>query len=124
MSQTLINIFYESHRGSWTILIILFIVAFFLYKAQKNKGATVVHMITRLFYLIMLVSGIGTLIGYQFPVVLIVKGILALVLIYVMEMILVRTKKNTLGDKAGVYWIALVVISLIVILMGFGVIRF
>ncbi|WP_062047950.1 DUF1516 family protein [Bacillus sp. JCM 19034] len=124
MSQSLINIFYEAHRGSWAILLILFVVAFLLYKLRKDIGAKIVHMITRLFYIIMLVSGIGTLIGYQFPVVLIVKGILALILIYVMEMILVRTKKNTLQQQAGIYLGAFALITIIVVLMGFGVIRF
>ncbi|MBP3949616.1 DUF1516 family protein [Halalkalibacter suaedae] len=124
MSQTLLNIFYQSHTGSWAITILLFVISYFLLKAGKNKASKIVHMILRLFYVIMIVSGIGTLIGYSFTPVYVVKGIIALVLIYAMEMILVRTKKGTLGQQAMTYWILFAITLIVVVLIGFGVITF
>lgn len=124
MSQTLLNIFYQSHTGSWAITILLFVISYFLLKSGKNKASKIVHMILRLFYVIMIVSGIGTLIGYSFVAVYAVKGIIALVLIYAMEMILVRTKKGTLGQQAMTYWILFIVTLIVVVLIGFEVITF
>lgn len=124
MSQQLLNIFYQSHIGSWAITVLLFLVSYFLLKGGISKGAKIVHMILRLFYVIMLVSGIGMLIGYGFPAVYVVKGILAIVLIYAMEMLLVRTKKGTLGSKAPMYWSLFGVTLVLVILLGYEVISF
>lgn len=124
VSQQLLNIFYQSHIGSWAILVLLFLVSYFLLKGGINKGAKIVHMILRLFYVIQIVSGIGLLIGYGFPAVYIIKGILAIVLIYAMEMLLVRTQKGTIGSKAPMYWGIFVVTLVLVVLMGFGVLSF
>ncbi|WP_017726825.1 DUF1516 family protein [Halalkalibacterium ligniniphilum] len=112
------------HRDSWAVLIVLFLVSYFLLKTGKGKAGKIVHMIVRLFYLIMIITGIGSLIAYNFAAMYIVKGILAIALIYVIEMILVRTAKGTLGGKAATYWLAFIILLVIVVLMGFGVIRF
>ncbi|WP_028559540.1 DUF1516 family protein [Paenibacillus pinihumi] len=121
MSEKLINIFYQSHSGSWAFLLILFVVAFLLAKGGKAKGAKIVGMVLRLFYIIMLVSGVGMLIGFSFPLMFIIKGILAVILIGLMEMILGRTQRR---ENTGMFWILLVIIVAIVVLMGFGVISF
>lgn len=118
------NMLYQSHIGSWAILVLLFFVAYFLLKGGVHKGAKIVHMILRLFYIIMVVSGIGMLVNYSFPAMYVVKGILAIVLIYAMEMLLVRTSKGTIGSKAPMYWILVIVTLVLVILLGYGVISF
>jgi hypothetical protein len=120
----LYNIFYQSHIGSWAILVLLFFVGYFLLKAGKAKGAKIVHMVLRLFYIIMLVSGIGMLVTLGFPLMYLVKGALAFFLIYAMEMILVRTKKGTLGEQATLYWAIMIVTLVLVVLLGYGVISF
>ncbi|WP_100404951.1 DUF1516 family protein [Bacillus solitudinis] len=119
MSQ-LYNIFYQSHTGSWAFLLIFFLISYFLYKGGKAKGAKIVHMVLRLFYIIMLVSGAGLLIGYGFPLLFIFKAVLALILMYAMEMILVGTKKRTLGTKATMYWIMLAATAIVVVVIGFS----
>lgn len=60
------SIFQASHEGSWAILAILFLVAYFLFRGGKSKAGTIIHMIARLFFVIMLVTGASMLIAYQF----------------------------------------------------------
>ncbi len=111
-------------HSSWAFLVVLFLVSYFLLKTQKTKAATIVQMILRLFYLIMIISGIGMLIGYGFPVQYTLKGVLAIVLIGSIEGLLGKTKKGTIGTKAPAYWGVIIALLLLVILMGFNVIRF
>ncbi|EGL13078.1 hypothetical protein HMPREF9413_5821, partial [Paenibacillus sp. HGF7] len=47
MSDKLLNIFHQSHAGSWAFIVILFVVSAIFYR-QK-----ITPMILRLFYLIM-----------------------------------------------------------------------
>ncbi|WP_059103711.1 YisL family protein [Shouchella shacheensis] len=121
MSPRVLEIFQASHEGSWAFLAILFVVSYFLYRANKNRAGTIIQMILRLFYLIMIVTGAGMLYGYGFPTMFVVKGILALVLIGFMEMTLAKTKR---GESALVGWILVVVTLLLVVLMGYQVISF
>ncbi|MFD0620049.1 MULTISPECIES: DUF1516 family protein [Paenibacillus] len=109
------NIFYQSHAGSWAILVLMFVISC-IFKRQK-----VTPMITRLFYLIMLVSGIGMLVKLNFPLMYIVKGILALGLIGMMEMIMGRLRRN---EPTMMFWIILVVLLALIVCMGYGVISF
>lgn len=114
-SERLYNIFYQIHAGSWAILVIFFILTCFLRK-QKVTG-----MITRLFYVLMLVSGAGMLFMLGFPLMYVVKGILAIALIAFMEMIQGRLRR---GESTTVHWVIMVVLLVLIILMGFGVISF
>ncbi|RAV20910.1 DUF1516 family protein [Paenibacillus contaminans] len=109
------NMFYQMHTGSWLITIILFILSF-LFQGQK-----VTPMLLRLFYLIMLVSGISMLFILEFPLAFIIKGLLAVVMIGSMEMILGRKRR---GEKTMPLWLVFVVLLAIVVLMGFNVISF
>lgn len=109
------NIFYQSHAGSWAILVIFFVLSYFF---QKQKW---LPMILRLFYVIMLVSGISMLVLMKFPLVYIVKGILAIGLIGVMEMLLVKKRKE---EPHTLLWVLYSVFLLAVLILGFQVIRF
>lgn len=125
MSDKLYNIFYQSHAGSWAILVLLFVIAFFLFKNGARKGGRIVHMVLRLFYIIMLVSGGGMVVGLMmasgFPVMYVIKGVLAVMLIGLMEMILGRTSRS---ERSGMFWIMMLVFLVLIVLMGFGVIQF
>mgnify|MGYP001943119622 CR=1 FL=1 len=120
------NMLYQSHAGSWAITVLLFIVSYVLLKMGKPKGQKVTHMILRLFFVIMVVSGLGMLILYQFPLMYVVKGILAIWLIVMMERILARTEVGgaQTSSPVGKYWIQMVIALLLVVLLGFEVIRF
>ncbi len=121
MSPQLMNIFYQSHAGSWFFTLLFFGVSYFMLTKQNMKAQKITHMILRLFFIIMVVSGLGMLVGYQFSLVFVIKGILAIALIGLMEMILVRTKK---GKQAGKLWLPFIVVLVLVFLLGFNVISF
>jgi len=107
----------HTHSAAWLIMVILFILSI-AFKKQK-----VTPMILRLFYLIILGTGIGMLINLSFPLTYVLKGILAVVLIGLMEMILGRTKRGE-GSKMPVpaFWVIWVVLLIVIVLTGFGVI--
>ncbi|MDQ0208234.1 DUF1516 family protein [Alkalicoccobacillus murimartini] len=125
--DTLLNIFYQSHAGSWAFLILFFLVAYFLYRWGKPKASKIVYMIVRLFYIIMLASGIGMLVIYlnlspslgsfvSAYILYLVKGLLAIMLIGMMEVIMGRTKRK---DTTGSFWIILIILIVTVVTLGF-----
>ncbi|WP_209121955.1 YisL family protein [Alkalihalobacillus sp. BA299] len=115
----------HTHSSSWAITVLLFFIAYFLLKGNKEKGAKIVHMVLRLFYVIMVVSGIGLLIQWNFAFTYVLKGVLAISLIYFMEILLVRTKKGVLdGKQQAYYWIMLIATLMLVVLIGFKVLTF
>ncbi|MFB4164455.1 DUF1516 family protein [Alteribacillus sp. JSM 102045] len=107
------SIFYESHAGSWFFLILFFVISYFFTK-QK-----ITLMLQRLFALIMIITGIGTLFFYNFPLLYILKGVLAIILIAVMEMLIARKKRN---EPQGGLWAACIILIIAVLLLGFNVI--
>ncbi len=109
------NIFYQSHAGSWAILIIFFLLSYFFHNQKW------LSIITRIFYLMMIVTGVGMLFLLKFPLVFIVKGLLAILLIGTMDMILMKKKK---AQPHSIFWIVFVIILILVILLGFHVIHF
>lgn len=110
------------HITSWALGLILFLVALALYKKNSNKPATIVHMILRLVYLFIIVTG-GLLTwdyiqGYGMPLLgeAIVKALAGLWIVVVMEGILVATKK---GKAVTGKWIQFFIALIIVIVLGF-----
>jgi len=107
---------YHTHAGSWAVLVILFLISYFI---PKNK---VLPMILRLFYLIMIFTGGYMLFsGGGYPGAFHLKAVLAILLIGMMEMLLARRKK---GKNVLPFWIALVVLLVVVVLIGYDVIVF
>ncbi len=49
----------HSHVTAWALALILFLVALFLHKSGKAKGFKIVQMILRVFYLLIIGTGIG-----------------------------------------------------------------
>lgn len=74
-------------------------------------------MIQRLFYLIMLGTGIGMLFILGFPLIYVLKGILAIVLIGVMEMIVGKRKR---AESTKMLWVACIVLILVIISIGYN----
>lgn len=116
MSSGLLTGMSHTHAASWIILVILFVLSL-IFKRQK-----ITPILLRIFYLIMLASGITMLVGYDFPLKPIVKGGLAIVLIGLMEMALGRAKRG--GKGLPVLIAAVVVVLTVVVLMGYSVINF
>ncbi|MFD1067885.1 YisL family protein [Oceanobacillus locisalsi] len=110
------------HITSWALGLILFIVALILYKKSSTKPATIVHMILRLVYLFIIITG-GLLTwdyiqGFGMPELgeAIVKSLAGLWLVVMMELILVSLKK---GKGTTGKWIQFAIALIIVIVLGF-----
>ncbi|CAH0225066.1 hypothetical protein SRABI96_02510 [Peribacillus sp. Bi96] len=99
------------HITVWVIGIILFFVTYSMLKSGNPK-AKILHMITRLFYLLIFITG-GMLItdfgAYA------VKMIVGIIVIAAMEMVLVRTKK---GKSTSAMWILFIVAFVFVLYLG------
>ncbi len=111
------------HVTSWILGLILLLVALVLYKGKNEKGATIVHMILRLFFLLIIISG-GYLLfdvylkNFTMPIgaEAITKGVAGIWVIAAMEMLLVKTKK---GKPTGAWWVQLVIALAIVFVLGY-----
>ncbi|QDI90851.1 DUF1516 family protein [Salicibibacter halophilus] len=115
------DMLFASHQGAWAFLPILFLIAFFLYRAGKPTGGRILRIILGIFYIIMIVSGVGLLFELGFPASYVIKGILAILLIGFMEMTLGKAKR---GEGVAVWLTVVIAILVVVVLMGFGVIAF
>lgn len=108
----------DAHITTWAIAIILFFVALGLHRAGNAKAMKIVHMILRLFYILIIVTGALLFWKHQGidPALYGVKGLVGVWVIVMFEMILVRLKK---GKSVKVASILLVIALLIVLYLGF-----
>lgn len=106
------------HITGWVLAIILLFVVNNYYKKDKGSRGKILHMILRLFYLVILFSGISLFFMYdQIGSELVIKVIAGLWAIVSMEMITVRASK---GNPTNSWWIQFVIAVLIAIILGFG----
>jgi uncharacterized membrane protein len=106
----------HAHITTWVVAIILFFVANSLFKSGKEKQLKIVHMVLRLFYVLIIVTGIIIVSGvYQLSGEYIGKIILGILTIGMMEMVLVKSKK---GKPTKVFWILFFVALILTILLG------
>ncbi|KOO49571.1 YisL family protein [Viridibacillus arvi] len=105
------------HITTWVIAIILFLVSAAM--QSGTKGQKVTHMILRVFYILIIITGgalfadgmhfnMGMLYGFK-----LIGGILV---IGMMEMVLVRKAK---GKPTTMFWILFAVFLLITMFLGF-----
>ncbi|MFC5712645.1 DUF1516 family protein [Thalassorhabdus alkalitolerans] len=119
----MLDIMLNIHRSVWLLLVIVFVIAYINLTKGKEKGYKIPHHIARLFYVLMIVSGVYLLISYGFPINYTVKSILALWLIYLMEVILGRTKRGELtGSQRTYYWVQFAIALILIIMIGYNVI--
>ncbi|EEM08430.1 MULTISPECIES: DUF1516 family protein [Bacillus] len=105
--------FLQIHAGSWAILIILFIMSYMLKKQEFTLWAQ------RAFYVLMLTSGVGMVVIKGFPVISMIKGIFALILIMSMEILISRRRK---GETHSLWWGVFSITLIVILLIGFHVI--
>lgn len=106
----------HAHITTWVLGIILFFVAFSFFKSGKEKPFKIIHMVLRLFYVLIIITGIVIVSGvYQLNGEYIAKIILGIWTIATMEMVLVKSKK---GKPTRIYWIQFVVVLVLTILLG------
>jgi len=108
----------DAHITTWVVAIILFFVALALHLAGNAKAMKIVHMILRLFYILIIVT--GALLfwknqGFD-PALYGVKGLVGIWVIAMFEIILVRLNK---GKSTKVAAILLVISLLAVLYLGF-----
>lgn len=110
----------HAHITAWALGIILFFVTYTMYK-NKNSKAKMVHMITRLMYILIIVTGfllyqsiMKTAAG-DIHMWYGMKMLVGLWVIGAMEMALIRTKKDK--DAKGA-WIQFVIALLVVLYLG------
>ncbi|MBZ5752855.1 YisL family protein [Metabacillus rhizolycopersici] len=104
------------HITTWVVAIILFFVANSLLKSGKEKPSKIVHMVLRLFYILVLVTGFIMVTGlYEIDGEYIGKIILGIVTIGMMEMVLVKSKK---GKPTKVFWILFFAAFILTVLLG------
>ncbi|WP_066367828.1 YisL family protein [Neobacillus fumarioli] len=107
----------HAHVTAWTIALILFVIALFLQKGGKQKGAKIVQMILRVFYLIIIATGIGLLsMVTNISVWYILKAVVGLWIIGLFEMILSRVINKR---RTSVFWFQFVVAWVLVLYLGF-----
>jgi hypothetical protein len=106
------------HLTAWVLALILFFVAIGLYKAGKHRGFKIIHMILRVFYLLIIATGaelifrwLGTITPLYW-----VKIILGILVIAFFEMVLVFTKK---GKSTVLPWLLLVIAFVATVYLGF-----
>ncbi|MFS0688459.1 YisL family protein [Sporosarcina sp. Marseille-Q4943] len=105
------------HIFTWVVGIILFLVSAVM--ANGTKGKKITHMIARLFYVLILISGIALFIkgmDYGMGAEYGIKFLLGLLTIGMMEMVLVRSEK---GKKVTTLWILFFVFLFATMFYGF-----
>lgn len=115
--------FLHSHVASWALLFILFVVASIFLLMNISKGLKIAHMILRLSYILVFITGIGLLNELGYPWIYIFKGVMAFIMIGFMEMLLSRGAKGMLSSqKASIYSVLILVIAVITLLIGYKII--
>ena len=104
------------HIFSWVVGIILFLVAVVM--ANGSKGRKITHMIARLFYVLITISGLLLFMKYSGNDAALygVKFLLGIVTIGLMEMVLVRSSK---GKKVSTLAILLFIFLIATMFLGF-----
>ena len=107
----------HAHITAWLLALILFVVAIFLLKGGKEKGAKIVQMILRVLYIAIFATGIGLLFSvYRIDVWYILKAVVGLWVIGLFEMILSRVANNR---RTSVFWIQFIIAWVLVLYLGF-----
>lgn len=113
------TILIHGHITTWVLALILFVVALFLHKGGKEKGAKIIQMILRVLYLLIIGTGVGLLAKYGFAnlsPMLWLKAVFGIWIIGLFEMILGRVANNR---RTSVFWIQFVIAWVLVLYLGF-----
>jgi hypothetical protein len=103
----------DSHVSTWFLTLVLFGAALILNKNGNAKGFKIIHMILRVFYLLIIVT--GAMLLYILSPLYILKIVVGLWIISLIELILIRTSKN---KKTSVLWYQFGFAFLLVLYLG------
>ena len=108
----------HAHLSSWVLALILFLIAVVLHKSGKHKGAKIVQMILRVFYVLIFVTGIMIVFSLtKIGGLYILKSVVGLWVIAAFEMILGKIAKQ---QNATIQWIQLLIACVLVLYLGFS----
>ncbi|KYG34412.1 DUF1516 family protein [Alkalihalobacillus trypoxylicola] len=116
-----LNLFLKIHQSSWIFIVILFLTSYILYSKQKVKAGDLTQFALRLFFIVMVISGGVLVTAYNFHPFYVTKGVIALIMMGIMESSNVRRKK---GTKSILLFLVGIVLLIVIILMGLRVISF
>lgn len=104
------------HITMWVVGIVLFLVAAFMHR--DSKGRKIVHMITRLIYVLIIITGLTLFIEHSSYDAMLygLKFLFGLLTIGMMEMVLVRGKKQ---KPVTLFWALFAVFLLVTLFLGF-----
>ena len=104
------------HITTWVIAILLFLGAAFM--DRESKGRKIVHMVLRLFYILVIITGLALFIAHSSYDAMEygLKFLFGLLTIGMMEMVLVRGKKQ---KSVTLFWILFAVFLLASLFYGF-----
>lgn len=104
------------HIFTWVVGVVLFLVAASM--ANGTKGKKITHMILRLFYVLIVITGAALFFKHMSIDSMLygIKFVLGILTIGFMEMVLVRGSK---GKDTGLMWILFVVALLATMFVGF-----
>ncbi|WP_203332404.1 YisL family protein [Planococcus beigongshangi] len=104
------------HITTWVIAILLFLAAAFM--NPESKGRKISHMVLRLFYILIIITGLALFIEWSSadPMQYGIKFLFGILTIGMMEMVLVRSKKQ---KPVTLFWILFAVFLLVTMFFGF-----
>lgn len=104
------------HITTWVVAIILFLVAAFM--QRDSKGRKITHMVLRLFYILIIITGLTLFIEWSSsdPMLYGIKFLLGILTIGMMEMVLVRSKKQ---KPVTMFWALFAVFLFATMFIGF-----
>lgn len=104
------------HITTWVVALILLFVSYSLYSSGSAKGAKITHMILRLFYILIILTGAELFVRFaNWNGEYAGKMILGIITIGLMEMLLIRKKKE---KSTGGLWVGFVIVLVLTVLLG------
>ncbi|MCM3586103.1 YisL family protein [Mesobacillus maritimus] len=108
----------HAHMTAWFLALILFFVAIGLQKSGKEKGFKVLKMVLRVFYILIIGTGLGLIFSLaNISFMYIVKVLVGIWVIAMVEIILSRKTK---GASTKVPWILFIIALVLVLYLGFS----
>lgn len=104
------------HITTWVIALVLFLVAAFM--DRESKGRKILHMVLRLFYILIIITGVALFIEWSSSDAMQygLKFLFGILTIGMMEMVLVRSKKQ---KPVTLFWVLFAVFLFLTLFFGF-----
>ncbi|RNF38142.1 YisL family protein [Planococcus salinus] len=104
------------HITTWVIALIVFLVAAVM--GRESKGRKILHMVVRLFYILIIITGLALFIEWSSSDAMQygLKFLFGILTIGMMEMVLVRSKKQ---KPVTLFWILFAVFFFVTLFFGF-----